>query len=370
MTLIEIVGVMVVLVILASILVPALLRKMDQVAGDQESASLKALGDALQSSILRHRYIPSPTNWAQTVAIERGVNLSDVTTNLRRQPRVLLIDPALQIGSRVAGQDYLQDNIGSVIVDGSGRVIPPISPRILLLSSIGVPLPGGVTTGVPASSSDFDGIWNAADGALPAGGLWAGWRGAQDLKVQRVNLSSLFVHVVLTSYASYDASSNRVEGKYSIDGSALTNAWDTTVNPFGRDSYFLQNSALNLFSYTNSLDTQQILTRDISFVYQQLVWRASIEGLGFAGGMDIGTIVDRFLRAHNNPRATSPASQQLNIVNAMMDYMQAYQNWEAVGFGNKPERTTALNMQDAMMLAVQGLYKDPGNDPPEVACPP
>jgi translation elongation factor EF-1beta len=57
------------------------------------------------------------------------------------------------------------------------------------------------------------------------------------------------------------------------------------------------------------------------------------------------------------------------VVQAMMDYMQAYQNWEAIGFGNNALRTAALAAQDAMMDAVQEQYKDPQNTPPEVICP-
>jgi prepilin-type N-terminal cleavage/methylation domain-containing protein len=353
-TLIEMIAVLAVIAILAVTLVPAFIRKMDQIAGDKESASLKALGDALQSSVLRNRYVPSTNNWANTIAIESGINVGDVTMNRRRQPRVFLVDPAMQIGSQAAGQDYTQDNLGSGV--------RPNRPRIILLSSIGEPLPAGIVTGVPASTNDFNAIWNAADGTLPAGSPWTGWRGTNDLKVQRVNLSGLFVHVVLTSYGSFDGSSNRVEGRFAVDNGTLANA--------PRDTYFLQNSVLDLYSYTNTLDTRQILTRDISFVYQQNIWRASIEGLGSAGGLDIGTIVDRFLRAPHNPNALDSPNAQINIVQEMLDYMQAYQTWEDAGFPNNALRTAAVNAQDAMMVAVQGLYKHPNYFPIEVACPP
>jgi hypothetical protein len=333
---------------------------MDRIAGDRESASLKALADSLESSILRNRYIPSHTNWAQVVAAERGVNLTDVTTNLRRQPRVFLIDPALRIGPRVAGQDFQQDTTGSVIFDSDGRVIPPINPRMVILSSIGVPLPAGITNGVPPSTNDFEGIWNSVNGALPAGSAWSGWSGASDLRVQRVNLAPLFVHVVLTTYAS------TTNGLFAIDAGWTNNA---PADNIGRDTYFIQNSVLSLITHTNTLDTRHILTRDISFVYQQHIWRASIGGLGFAGGMDIGTVVDRFLRAPNNPNAADPPNQQLAVVQKFSDYMKAYQNWEASGFTDNGLRTIADNAQDAMMNTVQGLYKSPSYTPPEVPCP-
>src|ERR1041385_64139 len=88
MTLIELIGVLAVLAILAAILVPALIRQADKTAGDQESASLKSFSDAFQSSVQRNRYIPSATDWASNVAIELGVDIANVRTNQsRKQPR-------------------------------------------------------------------------------------------------------------------------------------------------------------------------------------------------------------------------------------------------------------------------------------------
>ena len=52
-SLIELVGVLAVIAVLAAVLAPALIRQMDRIAGDQESAALKSFGDALQASILR-----------------------------------------------------------------------------------------------------------------------------------------------------------------------------------------------------------------------------------------------------------------------------------------------------------------------------
>src|SRR6267154_5459164 len=56
-SLIELIGVLAVTAILAAVLVPALIRQMDRIAGHQESAALRSFSDALQQSILRNRYI-------------------------------------------------------------------------------------------------------------------------------------------------------------------------------------------------------------------------------------------------------------------------------------------------------------------------
>src|SRR2546425_13129108 len=86
-SLIELVGVLAVIAILAAVLVPSLIRQMDRIAGEQESAALKSFGDALQQSIMRKRYIPSATDWATNIATESGVDIANVTTSPRRQPR-------------------------------------------------------------------------------------------------------------------------------------------------------------------------------------------------------------------------------------------------------------------------------------------
>jgi len=370
MTLIEMIGALAVLAILAAVLVPAFVRQMDKVASEQEDASLKSLGDALQQSILRNRSVPSYTNWASVVAGEQGVDVLDVLTNPRHQPRVFLIDPALRIGTNVAGQRYQQNNAGSIITN-NGVIVPPISPRVILLSSISRALPAGVVSGVPATTNDFNAVWDWNDpgGAPPAGSLWAGWQGARDLKVQRINLAPLFVRLVLTTYASPS------NGLYSIDRMATNSV--PTSNSIGMEGYFFQNSVLSLITHMQVLDAEQVLIRDSSFVYNESVWRGSIAGGLMIGGFDIAGIVAQFLAAPNNPNAMNPTGnqQQVLVVQAMMNYMDAYEAWAAANFPRTGPNAYLLDnartAQSAMMTAVWGLYKKiSGQDyfPPEVPC--
>src|ERR1043165_8905807 len=140
-SLIELIGVLAVIAILAAVAVPSLIRQMDRIAGEQESAALKSFGDALQQGIMRKRYVPNATDWATNIAAELGVDVANVLTNqARRQPRFFLIDPAWTIGTTVAGQSYTQTSAGS-----TNR---PTSPRMMLVSSIGRALPASITTGI------------------------------------------------------------------------------------------------------------------------------------------------------------------------------------------------------------------------------
>src|SRR5207249_2654760 len=148
-----------------------------------------------------------------TVATELGVDTTAVTANPRRQPRFFLIDPNLNIsntgvtqgGSGEPALPYAQANAGSTN--------HPASPRVLILSSIGFALPGGIVSGVP-TAADFTNIWNSADGTVPtAAPVFASWAGGGgDLKVQRVDLSPLFVKLMLSRSIS-----SRLWPSYSID---------------------------------------------------------------------------------------------------------------------------------------------------------
>src|SRR5439155_9777168 len=144
----------------------------------------------------------------------------------------------------------------------------------IMLSSIGRALPTNVVSSV-APSNNFNALWdwNEVAGALPATSFtWPGWPNSEDLKVQRVNLSPLFVRVLLTTNVSESA-------YYSIDTS-LTNK---VVSP-GVNGYFIRSSILYLYRTWPNVDSRQVLTRDTSFVYDQNVWRSSITGGSFLAG--------------------------------------------------------------------------------------
>src|SRR5438477_9795744 len=73
----------------------------------------------------------------------------------------------------------------------------------------------------------------------------------------------------------------------------------------GRDGYFIKNSVLYFINQgPTNIDSQQILSRDTSFVYEQNVWRSSLTGGSFlAGSLDLGSIVDKYLEAPENTNA-------------------------------------------------------------------
>jgi prepilin-type N-terminal cleavage/methylation domain-containing protein len=370
-SLIEMIGVLAVIAVLATALAPSFVRQMDKTAGDQESAAMKSFGDALQRSIMRYRYIPSDADWATNIATELGVDVAYVTTNPRQQPRFFLIDPNLSIAG--AGLPYRQTNSGSVNI--------PSSPRVMILSSVGTPLPA-----VTATAANFTNIWNAADGTVPtAAPAFAGWNGTgNDLNIQRVDLSPLFVRLQL----SWVVSSHKDPWpKYSIDSNNwatardVTNGWDVTngqpTPPTDWPGYFIQNSILFLYNDPTKpnpgggyLDSQQILIRNNTFNYDQDTWRGSIGGEFFLGGLDIASVVDRYLAAYPNARAQNGTNQQAIVVQSMITFMDRYDDWAGAGFptNTAPTYVAVQNAQVAMKTAVQGHYQKNSFNPIEVPC--
>ncbi len=235
---------------------------------------------------------------------------------------------------------------------------------------IGRALPTNIVSGV-ASSTNFNAIWdwNDASSVLPATSFaWTGWPNSDDLKVQRVNLSPLFVHLLLTTYSS--AGSPR----YSIDSTSWSTALVITNNLTIVDSYFIQDSAVVLYKHTGDTDSQQILIRDSSFVYDQNVWRGSILGGFFLAGLDVASVVDQYLSAPSNNRAQNGTNQQSIVVQAMKTYMDRYGDWALAGFphGNNPEPptyTAAKNAQVAMLTAVQDQCLANSHNPTNVPLP-
>jgi hypothetical protein len=300
--------------------------------------------------------VPDQTTWYSAFASQMGAGTNDVLYNVRQkarlQPRVFLIDPMLKMGlPSAAGLPYSQTNF---VLSTAPCPMLPVSPRIMIVSSLGKALPAAVVSGVFTSGHPeyFSNLWSAADGTVPTDAAWSGWTGkGGDVVVQRINLASLFVHLFLQKYpASTNAS-------FSIDGGAPTNV--PTLN--GIDGYFIQGSVLYL--YTNSplgQDTRQILARSSSFLFDNGVWRGSLSGAVMGSGvMNLGDVVQQFLNATPNVNAQNPGgnAQQKLVVNNMLNYMSNYNVWAVqFNYNNNGLKTYLTTLQGTMMSSLQGLY--------------
>src|SRR5205085_5022369 len=101
----------------------------------------------------------------------------------------------------------------SQTINGTGSILPPTA-RLIILSTLGPGFPASLADG---TTNDFNTIWSTPDGAVPSVSpsnplySWSGKAG--DLIVQRVDFSSLFVHLVLWNYPPQSLP----QGCYQID---------------------------------------------------------------------------------------------------------------------------------------------------------
>ncbi len=329
--------------ILAAVLLPGLIRDIDFRVAREEEATLKGLGEALRSAIQRHAYIPSQDNWAEVVATEGGMALSSTVANARRLPRLLLIDTNGWFG-RVS-LPYTQTPAGSAI--------RPVNARMMIVSSLGKPLP--LSAG-PLSANEFEALWNALEGtsSFPRRGLWTGWNGRpDDVKVARLNLSSDFVSLYLTTYGSTNL------GQYSIgtDTTLYTAPFYNSLVP-PTPAYYLRGTTLRLYTHIGNLDSTQILNRNGSFMYTGVIWKSSAAGGVMPGGIDLAGAVFGFLNAVPNTRARYGADQQRLVVQAMMNYMSNYNAWAAGNFADANLKSYLVNtVQPQMISTMQDLFQ-------------
>jgi hypothetical protein len=339
--------------LLLAFIVPILIREVDYRVARKETAVLKTFGNALQTAIKRQGYIPDETNWVEMVAAEAGFDLAAVATNPRRQPRHLLIDTNGWFNE--VSLSYTQSAAGSLLV--------PQKARMMIVSSVGsaVPLNAG-----PLSAGEFSVLWDAAEGTtnFPTTGLWSGWSGqSDDVKIERVNLSSLFVSLGIETYAGEPA-----RGQYSIgsDTNLYLAPYQNPQFPTNFARYYLQGTMLYLYSSISNtppgaLDSRQLLTGDGWFLYQNGIWRSSAGRGSLPGGVDIAGVVAAFLNAVPNTEARYGADQQRLVVDSMMDYMSNYNVWAQGGFSNASLKayltdTVQPNMIETFRDLFQGSY--------------
>jgi prepilin-type N-terminal cleavage/methylation domain-containing protein len=165
-TLIEMIGVMAILTIMAAVLTPNVLHSVERAAVKAEADNLHTLGQEI-GYYLRDNNGAWPTSspslgWTTQLATYSSLNSADIQTNRRLMNRLYVAD----IANR----------------------------RALLISSMrnGVALPTAANV-----TANFQGIWDTADGNVPPGAGWGGWTSGaggniEYLVIERVSLASVF----------------------------------------------------------------------------------------------------------------------------------------------------------------------------------
>ncbi len=284
-TLIEVIGVLAVIALLAVAVTASVIRRVDQAALTRERADLNTIAEAYTQSSVRNKTIPgtNANSWAASVASQISMPTIRITTNSRNFSRVFLVDPALSING--SGLGYIQTSNGTT---------KPLNARVLIASSL---------DGVPSAS--FSNFWNLAEN--------------DNVLVKKLDVGPLFHRLILIDHDTANAA------LFSIDA---TNTMVVPPGGVGWDKYYLDGTEVGLHGSDGSVQTRYTLKRSISFVFEDGAWRGAVEG-----GQTFNETATEFLNKatlfFNSPvnSGVNQGASQYSVIMTMYTFMFDYTLW-------------------------------------------
>jgi prepilin-type N-terminal cleavage/methylation domain-containing protein len=265
-SLIEMIGVLAIIAIVAAIITPNLARRISRANGEKEDQVLSVLAEGLIRAVRAGQSIPGPSSWSTNISTQTGLPLNEVlyvNPSFTANSRVYLIHPSFA-PTNAAGADPLwtQTPAGATSVTNAKMII-------LSVHKPGLALP--VSSGRASSAAVFDAIWDwnfdPTTKAPPAG--WpASWTGnGEYLHVQRVNLLSEFNRITFSNahYPSLYPSAQF--------GSAASITLNTAA---AIDAWYLDGTYVRLYKDSGAggaLDLSHSIVTAMNFLYESNRWR-------------------------------------------------------------------------------------------------
>jgi len=168
-TLIELIGVMAIMAIMAGVLVPNVLKSIERAAIRAEETNLRALGDTVKLYLRDNGALPTTavppaaTNWTTQLAVYSSLPAAEIWTNKRQSNRMLVVHAPSQRAMLISG----------------------------MRTGVGLPTVANVT-------ASFAGVWDWSPTQLPftvpPGTGWGAWNidNIDHLVIERVALASVY----------------------------------------------------------------------------------------------------------------------------------------------------------------------------------
>jgi len=264
-SLLEMIGVLAIIAIVAAIISPNLARRISRINGEKEDEKLAVIGEALLRSARTYQCIPGTSTWVTNVATMTGLPVNEIRyvnadTN---NARVYLIHPAF-VPTNAASIDPLwtQTSSGAVSVTNA---------RLLIISSQKANLALPVSSGRASSAAAFDAIWDWNFDPVtkaPPSGWPASWNGSGEyLHVQRVNFAPVFYRLTFSN-SQFPTAFPLVQF-----GSSASVTLNTTS---AIDAFYIQSTYLRLYKDAVSgggLDLSYSAETAMNFLYESNRWR-------------------------------------------------------------------------------------------------
>jgi prepilin-type N-terminal cleavage/methylation domain-containing protein len=354
-TLLEFIGVLAIIAILAALILPPMIRRIDMAAKTREWADLHAISNAFVLGVVRSKEIPAHTNWAGFVARWTDRSATQISQTPRGFARVFVIDPSLSLPGWNSALPYTQTN-------NFGLTSAPRNLRFMIISTLAHANPP-LASGVAESQDDFDAIWNTPEDTTPSN--WTTWDGTgEDICVQRINLESIFHRLILANRSTNGAA------KFRIDEMSVRTS--VTNDGMGWNRHYLDSSIVELCDSTETPLTSHLLKEDIGFVYDGGMWLGYIAD---GGDLDVdwgGEFADAAAAFSNslwNTNATKKANayaDQSAVLGAMCNFMLAYSMWANHPLANfhrydVAEKDLKLKLQIWTLLDKEGVGDQAAN---------
>ncbi len=266
-SLIEMIGVLSIMAILAAVILPNGVRALDRAAVRAEAENLRAISSQAKAYHREHNALPPVATWNTAIASYSELNATDLLTNRRNNNRVYILEP----------------------------ITPPATSarRALILSSMraGLALPTAASIN---TSFRFQTLWDTSETALPSTASWTGWStwastdNSRDyLVIERINIigdSITYPFALNNTVSGAGPSCRAVITPVPPAGSSPSPLPPITLGP-GQSTNSDINPALNLRPgdrldlYTASgvtpLYTYIVSTNGRSFDFDGTAWRAN-----------------------------------------------------------------------------------------------
>lgn len=298
-TLIELVGVLAIIAILAAVVTENILERMKRQIRETEASNLATFADAMRKSIVRTKSVPGAGDLPARIAAELSLPSSKVTMTPYKYERYFFMHPDFRVGTdQTSTVPYTQTV--------SGSTVEPANCKALIISSVG-PIDEDL---IPAemTGTTFTNLWDASE-------EWDAL--AQDVKLQRIELRDLFHRVILNNLDGYRAAPYSVESTDTL----------TTI-PIGErlETWFIESTALNLHMHGGALQMRDIIREDVSYVFENGRWvRYVTTGKSGTSG-SFGDLVDAFLRSAPNLSPKFYSTQQA-VIDDMYNYLWYFGLW-------------------------------------------
>lgn len=322
-SIIEILGVLAVLAVLGAIVTENILEKMRLAAREAERNSLTTLAQTLEQYVTRTKSIPALSALPATLAADLAVATERVVNTAQGNPRWIWADPECRIGTNAAGNlSYVQT--------AQGSAVQPQRLRVVVLSSVGAPLPSpGITS---PSTNQFLQAWNAVRDSVPEF-LSSTWGGRpDDLNIQRIEVGPLFCRVVLENLDGNYVAWYSVEETNNLSSiPKLTNMVSNS-----RIFWLVRGTVMNFHYPDQSLQAREYIMDDVGYTFENGRWGRYLRyGANRSSGW-FGEMVDKFLAAPPPPGATRRYSTQQWVVDAMYHFLYCFGQWSLDYFYGGP----------------------------------